>query len=704
VAAISLAVGAAADGPDEEDAGGNATEAKDITPGIWTGSIWRNATIEDTSDYFRLTFEGGRSVTAIMTLLPSSTAHQEVTFRISDTTMAEVTALSFPSKGAGVRFAALTNDDVDDPAYYFGITWDGSAIPEFTIDYRLNLTVGDQQRDGGGAGDVGSTLLDAHAIGAGDTSGSIGGTDGAWEPDINVDGMDVYAVLPDLDMFLGVQLRIDAMSDHRPTGVTLSLQNSTGGELDNFATDEVGKQVQLRYYPPTSETLYLVLTTTAEGLNYTISIRTYEPGAEEGKRADAGEDPDHAMDMEADTLSGTLMRGDGAADLADYYEVEFESGHFIEITLTLRTGTAAASKVVFHILDQGKNEVVNYTFSGLDVPRRFASLSNSEFPILRYYAAVTWSGDETDFEYRYELAFILGPTQNDKGTSKDVGNTSSGAPALDEGVAIAGMVGGSNPQWGHDLNVDGADVYELTPTANSFVVIQGTLDDFYGERRLGFDLRLEDQAGTLLELESVFEKGDEVELRHFATSTIPLYVVVLSESEMCNYTLSFGIEPPPEVDLFIGNVTITPSKPEPQQQVTLTVIVRSTTIALPTNIIRVEVFAGGDKLDHQDVIFDTSNEVVATFLWTVPSSTTDLTVQIDTLDAIPYETNEDNNARTIKVTIGEGDGDDGNGNEGWTMWFWIMILVGIIALAIVVAVGFVWVRSHGSEDEEAEDY
>jgi hypothetical protein len=480
--------------------------------------------------------------------------------------------------------------------------------------------------------------------------------------------------------------------------------NSTGGELGTISTDQVDRTVSLRYFPPTAANLYLKLTTTAEGLNYSLTVTTIEPGADAGKRADAGENVDHAMDLDENGLSGILMRGDGATDDADFYELEFNSGQFVEVSLTLRSGTAAASNILFHIMDLSKGEVVNFTFSGLDEPHRFASLTNSEFPILRYYVGVTWEGGENDFEFHYDIEVSLGPSQNDKGTGKDVTNTSSGAPTLVEGTGVSGSVGGSNPQWSHDLNVDGADMYELTPTANSFVVVSASLDAFTGKRQLGFDLRLEDQAGTLLELESVFDVEDTLELRYFATSGVPLYAVVVSESEMCDYSIAFVIEPPPEVDLFIDNITITPSKPEPKQQATLTVIIKSTTVALTSNIIRVEVYAGGDKLDHLDVIFEGTDEVVATFTWTVPSSTTDLIVRIDTLDAIPFETHEDNNAKSLRVTIGD-DGNGGNGGDDETnMWYWILILVGVVALAIAVAVGFVWLKGHGSDEDEGEDY
>jgi len=120
--------------------------------------------------------------------------------------------------------------------------------------------------------------------------------------------------------------------------------------------------------------------------------------------------------------------------------------------------------------------------------------------------------------------------------------------------------------------------------------------------------------------------------------------------------------------------------------------------------VRVEVYAGGDKLEHQDVIFDGTTEAVATFTWKIPASSTELTVRVDTLDVVPYETDEDNNAHVLLVRIGGNGGDGGEDGEEGNLWLWIGIFVAVVVAAIVVAVIFVVMRGQGADDEEPEDY
>jgi hypothetical protein len=87
------------------------------------------------------------------------------------------------------------------------------------------------------------------------------------------------------------------------------------------------------------------------------------------------------------------------------------------------------------------------------------------------------------------------------------------------------------------------------------------------------------------------------------------------------------------------------------------------------------------------------------------SSSTDLTVHIDTLNAIPWETDKTNNERTIHVEVGTGDGDgDGDGDSDQGMMFWVLVLVGVIAVVILGTVVYVVFGGHDAEDEEPEDY
>ena len=265
-------------------------------------------------------------------------------------------------------------------------------------------------------------------------------------------------------------------------------------------------------------------------------------------------------------------------------------------------------------------------------------------------------------------------------------------------------MGGSSPQWDLDRNVDGSDVYEVLPTSGRFVVVSGRLDAFHASRRVGFDVQMEDQTGRVLQKpQSVFEVGDELELWHYAASGLPVYVRVSSESEMCNYTLVVSLEDPPEINLFVGNISVTPERPGPGEDATITVVVASTTLIDPATQVRVEVYATRTLLDYADLIFDNSDQETATLPWTVPSADTEVAAVVDTLNAVPWEPKDDNEA-SIQVGVGPKDDGDGDGDEGPSLMFWIMVLVVVIILAIVGAVAFVMLRGGGAEDEGPEDY
>ena len=98
--------------------------------------------------------------------------------------------------------------------------------------------------------------------------------------------------------------------------------------------------------------------------------------------------------------------------------------------------------------------------------------------------------------------------------------------------------------------------------------------------------------------------------------------------------------------------------------------------------------------------------MVQTFTWRAIYGTTTISVRIDTLDAIPYETDEANNERsTIADVRDKGENGNGNGGDGGLpTWVWIALLIVIIAVAIAIAVGFVVAKGHEAEDEEPEDY
>jgi hypothetical protein len=698
--------GAADEGAGGEDAGDDLETAAEIGVGTWNGTIFRNATDEDVADHYVFAFEPGTTVTADVSLSATSSTHLDVHYKVYDRDQAEVTTMEFPRLGMPVPFAALTNDEVMDPVYYLAVTWDGSSILDYWVNYTLTVrTSGTVQNDTGSGMDAPRTRELAFPLTEGAYNGSVGGIDLDWLEDANIDGGDMYSIDPEELMFLRVEITLDRASILRNRNLGMALENSTGGVVDYVEVGTEGQTVSIRYFPPTLETLFVNITTSASINNYTLRVVYEVPGADGEGIVDAGEDPDHAMDLDDSVMSGIIMRGHGAEDLADYFEMEFTSSQFIEATLTLTSGTASASSIYFRVLDYTKVEVVNYTFSGLGESRRFAALANSEHTTLRYYFAVTWEGaEEGDYQFRYQLTTSVGPTQNDMGTGRDVTNGTSGSPTVSLETPVTGSVGGTNPQWGHDNNVDGADVYEVLPTADMFVVVSGSLDAFFAKRRVGFDVQVEDQSGDLLlKPQSVFEVGDELEMRLFTDTALPIYIRVSSESEMCNYTLLVSLEAPPDVDLYVGNVSLTPSRPDPGNEATITVVVSSTALINPSTLIRVEVFAGGNKLDHADVIFDNSDQELVTFPWTVPSIDTDLTVHIDTLNAIPWEP-KDNNAETFPVEVGPEDGDNGDGDgDIMSTFFWIIVLVGVVIVAIIFAVLFVAARGQDSEVEE-EDY
>ena len=198
--------------------------------------------------------------------------------------------------------------------------------------------------------------------------------------------------------------------------------------------------------------------------------------------------------------------------------------------------------------------------------------------------------------------------------------------------------------------------------------------------------------------------GDETTFQYYAIDSTPVYVVVTSESEYCDYTLLASLEEPPVVDLVVESISVTPSHPLPGTEATITIVVSSTQVIETSTVIRVEVFISGNKLAERDVVFDDTDKVVVDLGWTVPSASVDLTVGVDTLNAVPWETDEDNNMGSLHVNLGGGDGDGDGGEEGIGLMFWTFVLVGIIALAILVVVLYVVFGGHGAEDEEPEDY
>ena len=524
--------------------------------------------------------------------------------------------------------------------------------------------------------------------------------------DVNTDGIDMYSVTPEVGNFIKVTVTLERKSEVRGQNLVMALENSTGHVLDQVIVASEGGKAGIRYLARTMEGLYVNISSTALFNNYSLVIAIEVPGADGGGTADAGDDVDHARALTGPMMTGVIMRGNGAEDLVDYYELEFPASQFVEASFTLRLGTASPSNVLFTVYDHTKAEVVNFTMQGLDQSVRFASLTNSRYTTLRYFFSVCWEGgEEVAFEFKYELATEVGAGQDDGGTGEDAANVTSGAPTLPFDDPLTGTVGGTNPQWSDDQNADGADVYEVYPVSGKFLLIKAVLDGFEGQRRLGFDIHLEDQSSKLLvKPQSLFSVDDEAEFRYYAPDSMPVYVVVTSESESCDYTLMASSEEPPSVDLTIESITLTPSRPDPGLEATITIIVSSTTVIETATVVRVEVFAGNNKLAERDVIFDGTDKVVVNLLWMVPSATTELTATVDTLNAIPWETDEDNNQGSLTVVIG-GDGDgDQDDDEGTDLMFWTFVLVGVIALSILVVVLYVVFGGHEAEDEEPEDY
>jgi hypothetical protein len=702
-----MSASAGAEGPGGGDAGNDLDGATAIGEGSWDGTIFRNETEEDLGDYYVYAYTPGKVVLADVVLADTSSTHLDVKYKVFDRDRSLVISNAFSRLDAPVPFAELTNDETPDPVYYLAVMWEGSSLLEFTVNYTLTVTSSNTtQDDAGSGGDAPRTQDGATTVTYGEYNGSVGDIDLDWNGDANADGGDMYVLTPDAGLFIRFQLTLTQASIVRERNLAMSLENSTGGVLEFVSVGEEGRSVSFRYFAISEADLYLNLTSSAVINNYTLVITSRVPGADGSGKGDAGEEPDHAMDLTLQPMPGALMRGMGAEDLADYYELEFPSSQFVEVEMTLRTGTASPGNIRFRVLDYTKAEVINFTFSGLDEPRRFAGLTNSEHAILRYYLGVTWEGSEdVDFEFRYDIAHTLGPGQDDMGKGEDVGNTNSGAPTVSLDTPVDGSVGGSNPQWEHDANVDGADVYEVLPTMGRFVVVSGRLNSFHASRRVGFDVQLEDQSGKLVHKPlSAFEVGDELEMRVYASSGLPIYIRVTSESEMCNYTLVVSMEDPPELDLFVGNLSVVPARPGPGTEATITVIVASTELVNPATQIRVEVYAGGNLLDYADVILDNSDQETVTFPWTVPSADTDITAAVDTLNAIPWEA-KDNNEASIQVKVGRPDDGNGNGGDGGpSLMIWIVLLVVVIIVAILVSVAYVMLRRGSAEDEEPEDY
>ncbi len=424
---------------------------------------------------------------------------------------------------------------------------------------------------------------------------------------------------------------------------------------------------------------------------------------------DAAGTIDRAMDLEAGFWEGNLTRNMTVNDTADFYEFGFSGGRDVEASLVLMPNSTTHNHVRFHVFHRSKEEIVNFTFADIGVPRRFAALTNEEFPTLYYYFAVTWTGSpEAPYAIFYNLTLTEGRKQDDADTGGDV----SALPSRAESIAIDDMVqcrvGGTHPQWNKDLNVDGADAYEILPRSKEFLVVKATLDSMGAERGFGFDIRLEDQSGKLLGLEDVLHVGETGEIRYFSDVPLPVYLVVVSESEWCNYTLSVDSEAPPEIDLFVGSIAVTPPKPIFGHPATITIVFRSSTQAVPSIPIRYRVETEGGLIEDGDLLFDETDNVSMDISWEPQAGTFSLLAEIDTLNVIPYELNESNNQLSLTVTVGEEGDEDGDGgdDEGLPEWAWLAIII-IVILAVIAAaaaLGFRSMRGRGGEPEEPESY
>ena len=429
-----------------------------------------------------------------------------------------------------------------------------------------------------------------------------------------------------------------------------------------------------------------------------ITVLADGPGA-----GDAGPSIEHAIAVPAGTWNGSLIRNSTMNDTADFYSFEFPGSSFIEMTVTVLPSSPAFEPVRYYVYDRMGGEVVNFTFSGSGVPARFASLTNQAFPTIRYYLSVEWRGSATaGFTVLYKITLVADGRQDDAGTRGDVGNDSAHAAPLALGESVTGSIGGSLPLWKDDQNVDGADVYEVTPTAKRFLVLTAKLDSTHAERKRGFDLRVTDQSGKILAQRPVLAVGDSVVVKQYADTSLPFYALILSESESCNYTLTASDEAPPEIDLYISNISVAPPRPIAGRPATISIVFKSTSAAVPATDITAQVFAGTDKLWEGKIAFDATGTARQDVTWTAIYGPSKILVKVDTEDFIPYESNEGNNQASIDVTAldpGEdGDGGDGQGGNG-TEWVWLAAAIVLIIAAIAVAVAYAAMRGRGQPPE-----
>jgi len=430
------------------------------------------------------------------------------------------------------------------------------------------------------------------------------------------------------------------------------------------------------------------------------------PGA-----GDAGASIDRSLALPQGTWNGSLLRNATVNDTEDFYSFEFDSAQLVECVVVLAPAASHYEGVRLHIHDRSGAEVVNFTFAGLAAPVRFSSLTNMAFPSLRYYFAVAWHGSAVAaFSVPYNITVRASARQDDAGTRGDVGNSSSRAEELDVGASVHGAIGGPLPQWGKDLNADVADVYEVTPSANRFMVVRATLDAMSSSRQWGFDVRVVDQNDRILQQEPLLRVGDNVTIRQFADTFAPLFVVVVSESEACNYTVSVEEEPPAAIDLFVASINVTPPQPIANRPATITVTFRSTSAAVPGEGIACSIRAGNDELWSDELLFDATGTAVQEVSWNAVYGTTAITARVDILDDVPWETREDNNALTVEATArdpGEDGDGDGDGNGGGMDWVWLALGLIAVCAAIAAAVAYAAIRGRGKppegEDGEARE-
>jgi len=455
---------------------------------------------------------------------------------------------------------------------------------------------------------------------------------------------------------------------------------------------------------PAARTVLLALAMLALGTAAAALIATADgPGA-----GDAGSSVERSVALPQGTWNGSLIRNATVNDTEDFYSFEFDSAQLAECIAVLMPTASHYQGVLLHVCDRSGAEVVNLTFPGLAAPVRFSSLTNQAFPTLRYYFAIAWHGDSTTaLSVHYNITVRASTRQNDAGTRGDVGNSSSRAEELDVGETVNGSIGGPLPQWKRDLNADVADAYEVTPSLNNFLVVHATLSAMSADRRLGYDVRVVDQNERILQQEPLLNVGDTVTLKQFADTYSPLYVVVVSESEVCNYTLAIEDEPPAAIDLYVASINVTPPRPTANRPATITVTFRSTTSTVPGEGIACSIKAGNDELWNDEVLFDATGTAVHELTWNAVYGMTAITARVDTLDSIPWETREDNNALTHEVTAKDpGEDGDGDGDGDAGSMDWVYLAVGLIAVcaAIAAAVAYAAMRGRGKppEGEEGE--